>query len=457
MAYGGGTWTVQNKILPGSYINFISVGTANIFNERGAGAAISSNLKYIKALEMELTKEEFYNNCKKYFNVKATDYSLWWIREFFTKGKSLIIVPITENTGYKRFALYNGNTVIAKLSGYYSYSPDIEILVKANIDDESKFDFIVKVDNEIITELIGISELNSKLNNDCIEFTKKTELSADSKFTANNEKDSSGGAVSYDIDITDALSRLEKYAYNTLFFTDNITDTNAKYLINWVKTMRDDYGKKFQAVISRSDELSPNYEGIISVAENSFDIEDNAGTIREDYANMIPWVAGATAGAEVNESLSNMIYDGEFILIAEYSQLELEKFIQKGVFAFHKCGDDYRVLKDINSLVDYTNEKNELFSSNQTIRVIDQIAIDIAEIFNTRYIGKVSNDQSGRVSLWNDIVTHHKKLETLRAIENFDSEDVTVEKGETKTSVVVTDKITPVNAMEQLYMTVIIE
>lgn len=457
MAYGGGTWTVQNKILPGSYINFISVGTANTFNERGTGASIASNLKYVRSLEMEITKEDFYNNCKKYFNVKATDYSLWWVREFFTKGKSLIVVPVTGDTAYKRFALYDGDTVIAKLTGYYSYSPDIQVSVKANIDDGTKFDFIVKADNEIIVEIVGISELSSKLNDDFIEFTKKTTLSSGSSFTADNEKDSSSGAVTYEIDMTDALSKLEKYAYNTLFFTDDITDVNAKYLINWVKTMRDDYGKKFQAVISRSDEVKPDYEGIISVAENSFDIEDNDGNIKEDYANIIPWVAGATAGAEVNESLSNVIYNGEFILTAEYSQSDLEKFIKKGVFAFHKCGDDYRVLKDINSLVEYTNEKNELFSSNQTIRVIDQIAVDIAEIFNTRYIGKVSNDKSGRISLWNDIVTHHKKLETLRAIENFDGEDVTVEKGETKTSVVVIDKITPVNAMEQLYMTVIIE
>lgn len=221
--------------------------------------------------------------------------------------------------------------------------------------------------------------------------------------------------------------------------------------------MRDDYGKKFQAVISESDAVIPNYEGVISAAKSSFDIIDSNNAVYENYANIVPWTAGAAAGAEVNESLSNAIYDGEFSLTADYSQSELEKLIKKGIFAFHKCGDYYRVLKDINSLVDYTNEKNELFSSNQTIRVIDQIAVDISEIFNTRYMGKMPNDKSGRISLWNDIVAHHKKLETMRAIEDFDGEDVIVEKGETKTSVMVTDKITPVNAMEQLYMTVVVK
>lgn len=41
-----------------------------------------------------------------------------------------------------------------------------------------------------------------------------------------------------------------------------------------------------------------------------------------------------------------------------------------------------------------------------------------------------------------------------RAIENFTDEDVTVDQGETKKSVVVTDNITVVNTMEKLYMTV---
>ena len=57
----------------------------------------------------------------------------------------------------------------------------------------------------------------------------------------------------------------------------------------------------------------------------------------------------------------------------------------------------------------------------------------------------------------NDIVKHHTELQDIRAIENFSSENVTVEKGDTKKSVVVTDYVTPVNAMEQLYMTVYVQ
>ena len=82
--------------------------------------------------------------------------------------------------------------------------------------------------------------------------------------------------------------------------------------------------------------------------------------------------------------------------------------------------------------------------------------MDIATLFNTYYLGKVQNDASGRISLWNEIVKHHQELETLRAIENFSADDVTVEQGDTKKSVVVTDNVSIVNAMEQLYMTVVV-
>ena len=40
--------------------------------------------------------------------------------------------------------------------------------------------------------------------------------------------------------------------------------------------------------------------------------------------------------------------------------------------------------------------RDRVFQSNQTIRVCDQIANDTAVLFNTRYVGTVPNDASGR-------------------------------------------------------------
>lgn len=124
---------------------------------------------------------------------------------------------------------------------------------------------------------------------------------------------------------------------------------------------------------------------------------------------------------------------------------------------FHRVDEAVCVLTDINTFISITDEKSSDFSSNQTIRVLDQIANDIAVLFGKKYLGKVPNDAAGRISLWNDIVKHHTELQSIRAIENFSGENVTVEKGDTKKSVVVIDYVTPVNAMEQLYMTVYVQ
>ena len=201
-------------------------------------------------------------------------------------------------------------------------------------------------------------------------------------------------------------------------------------------------GVKLQTVIYKH---PADYEGVVNVKNSAEGAEEES---------LVYWTTGVIAACAVNQSNTNKVYDGEFEVKADYTQTELEQAIKTGEFVLHQVGNDIRVLKDINSLVTVTADKGEIFKSNQTIRVVDQIATDIAGIFNTKYLGVTPNDADGRTGLWNDIVNHHNNLMRIRAIEGFSSADVTVEQGETKQSVVVTDNITVVNAMEQLYMTV---
>ena len=132
----------------------------------------------------------------------------------------------------------------------------------------------------------------------------------------------------------------------------------------------------------------------------------------------------------------------------------MEAAIKAGEFTFHKVNGDIRVLKDINTMVTTSDTQGEIFKDNQTIRVIDQIGNDDAVLFNTKYLGVVPNNESGRISLWSDLVKIRQQLADIGAIENFTSADVVVEQGDTKKAVVVTSGITVVNAMDKLYMTV---
>ena len=207
----------------------------------------------------------------------------------------------------------------------------------------------------------------------------------------------------------------------------------------YAKRMRDEVGVKFQLVVYNQ---SADYEGVINV---------------KNCKEVIPWLVGAEAGCAVNKSCSNKVYDGEAVVTADYTQAQLTEAIENGELVFHKVGDEIRILTDINSLKTTTEDKGEIFKSNQSIRVMDQIANDIAVLFNTKYLGSIQNNESGRVSLWSDIVKHHKELSDIGAIENFKEGDVSVVQGSTKKSVVVSDVVTIINSMEQLYMTVTVQ
>ena len=222
-------------------------------------------------------------------------------------------------------------------------------------------------------------------------------------------------------------------------------DTVQEMFALHTRRMREEVGVKFQCVLYRY--ARADYEGVISV--------ENA--CAEEEAALVYWVAGMSAGCPVNRSLTNRRYTGAFTVDTSYTQRELEQKRKAGSFLFHGAGDGgVRVVEDVNTLVTYTMDRSEDFALNQIIRVLDQVATDIASLFANRYLGIIPNDPAGRLSLWSDIVGHHRRLETIRAIEDFEPEDVVVEPGETKRSVVVIDRIMPVAAMSQLYMTVVV-
>ena len=221
--------------------------------------------------------------------------------------------------------------------------------------------------------------------------------------------------------------------------------------VKYTQRMRDEVGAKFQLVAWKP---SADYEGVIGV----WNTATHATIANVDTQAVVYWTTGAHAGVAVNKSLTNAKYDGELILDTEYTQAALEAALKAGKFMFHNVNGVTRVLEDINTLLTLSDTKGEVFQSNQTIRVCDQIANDTAVLFNTRYVGTVPNDASGRASLWGGVVKLIQELEKIRAVENFDPDTVTCEQGDKKKAVLLTiNGLNIINAMAQLYMSVIIQ
>lgn len=239
------------------------------------------------------------------------------------------------------------------------------------------------------------------------------------------------------------LDKIEGYSFNALG-VETTEDTVKSLYAAFTERMREEMGVKFQTVLYQK---PADYYGVVNVANKVTDSGE---------ASLVYWVTGIIAGCPANKSNQNRVYDGEFLIETEMTQSQLAKSMKEGKFTFHRVGNDVRVLADINSMVKETEAIGAVFKENQTIRVIDQIANDIAVLFNTKYLGVVPNDNAGRISFWTDIVQHHKKLNDLRAIEDFEDTDIIVTQGDSKKSVVVEDAVTVVNAMDKLYMTCVV-
>lgn len=244
--------------------------------------------------------------------------------------------------------------------------------------------------------------------------------------------------------VADAIGALEPYDFNVIC-AYTATAEDIQTYITQVKAWRDEMGKKCQLVVYNTSGV--NHEGVINVVSTVSD-ED------VDSHALVAWVAGAEAGCAVNSSCTNMLYNGEYTVVTNKTQTQLETSLENGELVFHLVYGEVRVLEDINTLTEVTEDKGEDFKNNQTIRVVDQIANDIAKLFNTKYLGKIPNNDSGRTALWAEIVKHHRQLEDIQAIQDFDSSLLLVEPGNSKKSIVVYDVVNPVNCMAQLYMTI---
>ncbi|HBF9318805.1 TPA: phage tail sheath family protein [Clostridioides difficile] len=433
MALGGGTFVTQNKILPGAYINFISAKRAtSSLSDRGI-VAMPLELDWgIDEEVFQVTSDDFEKYSTKYFGYDYTHDKLKGLRDLFKNIRLGYFYKL--NKGVKASC----TIATAKYSGIRGN--DLKVTVTTNIDDNAKFDVVTLLDNKKVDTQIAkvITDLQ---DNDYITWKKDAtlEASAGLVFTGGTNGEAVTGA-----EYQAFLDKIESYSFNALGCLATTTEIKSLF-VEFTKRMRDKVGAKFQTVLYKKSDA--DYEGVVSV-ENKIKDKDLV------ESSLIYWAAGAIAGCDINKSNTNKKYDGEFDVDVNYTQIQLEEALKTGKFIFHKVGDEVHVLEDINTFVSFTDDKNDDFSSNQSVRVLDQIANDIATLFNEKYLGKVPNDKAGRISFWNDVVKHHKELENIRAIEDFKTDDVSVELGNDKKTVIVSDAVKVINAMSKLYMTV---
>jgi Phage tail sheath protein. len=431
MALGGGNFTSRNKVLPGTYINVVSTARSmNLPNSRGT-AAMALELDWgIDNEVFELAGVDLQKNSMEILGYDYNSPKLKGLRDLFLNANCAYIYRLNSG-GVKAENTYS----IARHSGVKGN--EIKTTVAMNVEDNDKFDVITVVEN-LVVDSQTVASAEELIDNAYVKFkaTSLSEVVAE-PLTGGTNGIVTGGSHQL------ALDKFEAFSFNALgvITTDDIIKS---LYVAYTKRMRDEVGAKFQTVIYNK---RANYEGVVNVGNK---VLDEA----EHEASLVYFVTGAIAGRGINESNTNRIYDGEYLVDTAYTQTALENAIKAGEFVLHSVGLEAAVLKDINSLVTISDTKGDIFKDNKAIRISDMIAVTISQIFNVKYLGKIGNNNTGRLSFWVDLIRILGDIRDMGAIEPFADEDIVVFAGEDKNAVEAEMNITIIGTMEQLYMTV---
>lgn len=468
MALGGGVWLFQNKILPGTYINFISkVRAAAAIADRGYGT-MPLELDWGPTGEIfRVDADTFQTKCQQFFGYDYGHEKMKPLRDLFLNLKTGYFYRLNSD-GAKA-----ANTLAtAKYTGIRGN--DLSVSVQSDPDHEDKFIVTTYLNTDGVRKAVDIqdnvgtmAELTANayvtFKTDTTAATTGVAVTGDTKageagLTPVANMPLTGGTNGTAIttaNYQDYIGLIEPYYFNCMGYA-GADEAIQSLLINFCKRCRDNTGAKFQLIIHGRTKV--NYEGVISIQN---DVTDSGA----EPGSLAYWVMGKEASCPINQSCGNAIYDGEYTVNTKYQQYELEQAITDGMFQFHNVTDpvsgniagDTRVLKDINTFTEFTKEKTRDFSLNQIIRVLDNTAIDLGRLFNRSYLDKVQNDADGRIALWNDGVKLFESYQKVRAIQNFNEDDLPVPtQGDNKEDVVWSFQIEPTVAMEKLYCTVVV-
>lgn len=435
MAYGKGTWSGQNKKLPGTYINFTGEEqVSDIFGDRGKAAmAMTFDWGEDTSDIFVLTPSQFNSKCKQMFGYDYNSPQLQPIREVFLGGATELYLYRLNATGGTAATC---EIATARYKGVRGN--DLSIVVTANVDVPSKYDVVTTLDGVSVDKQIAV-DTDTLEDNDFVIFNDPVESLTAKTYTFSTGANAVGEVTA--AMHTDFLTKLSGYNVNCvgcIYATASETPLSTLYA-NWVIEQRDVYANPIQAVVYNS---PSDHEAVINVDES---------------LNFVPWFLGAEAGCALNTTIQNKTYNGNYVPTKNYTQAELEQTLDEGKIVLHRVGQEYRVLADINSLVTTgTNGKNDEFKENKTIRVIDDIATNICDIFNNGYIGKVTNNEAGRLSFQNQIIVLLDSYVDASVIGPYEKSEVTCVEGEQRGSVVVSLAVTLTHMVEKAYVTVVV-
>lgn len=437
----GGNWTTQNKALPGVYTNYLGSGNnPAVTGDRGV-AGIPTIFPWLAEKTLISISGDAATKLAAEFGIDAI-----LVTEAMKNASQVYLYRL--NTGTKATATIGNLLCKALYSGIYGNR--LSVSVENTVGQTGKFDVVTwldtaEIDRQTVTDISGLS------SNSWVTFQKSGEDATLTVSAGMPLKEGANGSVT-NADYAAFLSAIELQTVDAIACPSDDADIKALF-VAFGKRMIKEEGKYLQVV---TPDTLADYEGIISV-KNGVMLED--GT---PVSNIMAtaYIAGATAACSLAESLTNAPYIGAVDVDERYSIAQQTEYAKSGQIVFIPSpvgGNNVLIQKDINTLTTFTSDHTYAMSKNKVIRTLFSISREINNRGMLYYIGKVPNDKNGRGLFQANILAYFRSLEADGVIRDVVPEDIVVTQGNLIDAMVVNYAVRPVDVIETIYNTIVVE
>lgn len=439
----GGTWTTQNKVLPGVYIRFKSAAALGLtVGERGI-VTICEPMSWGPVAQVtEITPDMDLTPITGY-DITAPENL--FIRQIFlgtdrtNPPTKLLLYRPTASGSAQATATIGELTATALYPG--ARGNDITIIVTALTEPKSSFQVSTVVDGNVVDQQIG-ANVDDLVANDWVTWSGSGALSASTGQALTSGQDGTVQSAAYSA----YLTAIEPYKFDVMIY-DGEDSSVLTALQSFIQRVNEENGQYCQLVAAEV--TNPNTQYIINV---------NSPATLSDGTQLTPqqvtwWAGGASAGALYNQSLTYAQYPGAVATTMQTNAQFIQQ-VQAGEFVLFAEDGVVKVMQDINSLTTFTEDAGKAFRKNRVFRLMATIANDIYAQFSASFIGVVNNNAAGQARFKAVIVGYLQEIQANNGIQNFTEDDVTVEPGQESDAIVVVVAIQAVDSVEKIYMTV---
>ncbi len=483
----GGTWKMQNKVRPGVYINVHGDGKPVLTTSTGRLLMFQNKpLGWGKNGIIELKATSDFTALTGH---NSTDDVLAPVHESLKNAETVLLLNDftggVKATGTKA-GVY---TVNAKYAGEQGNNINVSFVPSPVVGDANTQDVTVttifgtkqvdqvkitlpKANADAIAKAGLTKEEQLEIHNDYVDITFGTPTDVNNELAAKGESyplytaifdgltqsatnvTLTGGTSGTNNVVNDMHDYLENeyYAVATTAGWEESSNIH-KLLVEEIKQLRENVGVKVRAVVPNTLGTVYNYEGVSTVL-NGYVLND--GTVITPNVAAARF-AGMSASATPDQALTYTQLDDAAEAKPKLNNDKTIAALNAGQIVFTTRQSSRVVIEqDINSLTKYTSTKPKDFSKNRIIRTLDEICTNTTQTFETSFLGKVSNNEAGRNVFKANRIGYLTDLQNQNMIRDFENSDLTLSQGDEKDAVLMELYVTPVDAMEKLYVNLIV-